>query len=104
MSDNTPDMFSGAAMRDSGCAQVLAHNPDWQARFDATATEILAREQTVTSEAVVACIGMPPGSPNAVGAAMRAFASRQGLRKLCYRNSARPSCHAAVIAVWGKQP
>ena len=92
--------FSGAALRDAGCALTLEHNAAWRDRFNVAAADLLSTDGCVTSDAVVRIVGMPNGSPSAVGAAMRSFAVRCGLVKSEYRNSTRPLRHAAVIAVW----
>src|SRR5690348_11733679 len=98
-----PDLFEGEARKREGCERVLSHNEEWKARFDADASFLLSLNMELTSEDIVARIGMPPGSPNAVGAAMRAFAARHHLQVLHYRKSTRPTCHAAILAVWGRK-
>ena len=53
-----------------------------------------------TSTDLVDAIGIAP-SPNAVGAVVRATAQRGSIRKTDrYVKSARPTCHAAIVAVW----
>ena len=92
----------GERLRDAGMAHVLIDKDEYRQRFFAAALERLSEFGTVTSDDVIGLIGMPPGHPSAVGAVMRTFAVEHGLKVLCYRKSTRPSCHAAVIAVWGR--
>lgn len=92
--------FSGPALRDAGITKVLSNNEDYKDGFRAAALSILRVHGAVTSEDVVSLIGMPDGSPNAVGAAMRAFAVTEGLQIANYRKSATASRHAGIIAVW----
>lgn len=90
----------GEYLRDQGIKKVIDNNESYKERFHAAAAEILAENGTVTSLDVVDRIGMPSGHANAVGASMRSFASKNKLRVSQYIKSERPSCHAAVIAVW----
>ncbi len=91
----------GERLKEAGQKTVLERaGEEYARRFEAAALELLARHNCVTSDAVVALIGMPPNHPNAVGAAMRSVASRNGLKVEGYIKSTRPSCHAAVVAKW----
>jgi hypothetical protein len=90
----------GEQRKASGCARVAAHNESYCDRFHAVASEILAYHGRVTSDAVVAVAGMPEGHPSAIGAAMRSFAKAHKLSVAGYTKSTRPSCHAAIIAIW----
>ena len=95
-------MTQGEFLKADGCEVVLAHNPDYKSRFFAVARRLLADQGQVTSDLVIEAIGMPAGHPNAVGACMRAFAKANGLVVENYVKSTRPSCHAAIVAVWAK--
>lgn len=94
-----PEM-SGASLRDAAINQVAESHDAYRARFFACAARLLSNEGSVASETVVSIIGMPAGSPNAVGASMRMFAKAYGLRVAFYRKSNTASRHAGVIAVW----
>jgi len=93
----------GDLLRDQGIAQVLSHNESYADRFYSAAGILLERHGEITSTAVVELVGMPDGSPNAIGAAMRSFAKRRGLHIDRYVKSSRPSCHSAVVAVWKRK-
>ena len=95
-------MELGEARKEAGIARVISRNQSYVAEFHRAADEMLAEEGIVTSLGVIGRIGMPSGSPNAVGAAMRAYATNRELKVLRYIKSERASCHAAIIAVWGK--
>lgn len=95
---------TGEQLRDAGIEQVLGNNQNWRDAFDAAAAAILARTGEVTSDAVVQVVGMPIGHPSAVGGAMRRFAVANKLSVVRYVKSTRPSCHAAIVAVWAKIP
>jgi len=96
------DLFQGVALRDEGMKKVIANNQQWREHFDRVAWHILIESSKVTSDAVVRVIGMPEGSSNAVGAAMRAFAKAHKLRVLEYVKTTRPTRHAGIVAVWGR--
>jgi len=93
----------GDILRDEGTAKVLSNNADYAERFAKYANYLLLATGQVTSDEVVANVGMPEGHPSAVGAAMRSFAKRHKLAVSRYVKSTRPSCHSAVIAVWGRK-
>lgn len=94
----------GEQLRDEGIDRVLSAdaNEEWR---DAAYRwmEALPIGRIFTSNDLVEQIGMPP-SPNAVGAIMRA-AGVQGITRNTgvYRKSARPSCHAAILALWVRE-
>jgi len=90
----------GDLLRDQGIAQVLSHNESYADRFHSAAGALLKEHGEITSVAVVELVGMPDGSPNAIGAAMRTFAKQRGLHIDCYVKSPRPTRHSAVVAVW----
>lgn len=93
----------GDLLRDEGIAQVLSHNESYADRFHSAAEILLNRHGEITSVAVVELVGMPDGSPNAIGAAMRTFAKHRGLHIDCYVKSSRPTRHSAVVAVWKRK-
>lgn len=92
----------GEFLRDKGIAQVLDNNESYKDRFYRAAEKLLMANGRVMSTDVVSLIGMPSGSPNAVGASMRSFACKHGLSVARYLKSDRPTCHAAIVAVWEK--
>lgn len=95
-----PGLREGEWLRDAGIRQTAANNEEYVARFNAAADWLLAAKGEVTSDDIVRLAGMPDGHANAVGSAMRGFAKSRGLRVSHYTKSTRPSCHAAVVAVW----
>lgn len=98
---NLFEYAEGERRRDEGIERVLSNNESYRVRFFEAADAILIKDGCVTSDGVVQVCGMPDGHPSAIGGAMRAYAMRRGLKKVGYVNSTRPSCHAAVVAVWG---
>lgn len=97
------ELPTGDTLRANGTARVIAHNPEYVARFNGCAAMFLDRYGELCSDMVVHEIGLPNGSPNAVGACMRAFAIAKGLAVDRYVKSTRPSCRSAVVAVWKRQ-
>lgn len=96
-------MKTGEQLRDEGMQLALFGKDQWVAEFMDTAARFLDLHGRVTSEDVIALVGPPPGSSNAIGGAMRKFATMNGLRPIAYERAGSPSRHAAIIAVWGKQ-
>jgi hypothetical protein len=100
------DLFSrpksGEQLRDEGIDLVIGHNEDYKARFDSEAARQLAKNSRLIVTDITDVVGMPGGSRNAIGAAMRAFAVSHGLQIVGYRKSERAARHAGRIAVWGK--
>ena len=94
---------TGEQLRAHGTARVRANNPEYVARFNDCATFMLNRYGELCSDMVTLEIGMPDGNPSAVGACMRAFAIAHRLEVVRYVKSERPSCRAAVVAVWRKK-
>lgn len=99
--DHLAGFIDGLARRDQGAARVLdAPAQDvWRAEaLDWFAALMPGRE--ITSTDLIDAVGMPP-SPNAVGALMRAAATRKLISPTGrYVSSPRPTCHAAVVQVW----
>lgn len=95
--------FTGTQLKKIGTDRVLSHNETYKELFHVTASALLATKSVITSEDVIAVIGMPAGHPNAVGAAMGSFAKKNKLVVLRYIKATRPTCHAAVIAEWGRR-
>lgn len=93
---------TGEQLRDHGTKRVMSHNCGWVDKFNEFAEYILRINGSVTSEQVVDRIGLPDGHPSCVGAAMRAFAKANRLRKTGYIPSTKHSCRCAVIAVWSR--
>jgi acid phosphatase family membrane protein YuiD len=98
-----PDLAQGEFLRDLGTAKAIANVPSaYSSAFNSAADLLLDGKGHVTTDSIVALVGMPDGHPSAIGALMRAFAKKNSLRVTHYTKSTRPSCHAAVIAVWAR--
>lgn len=93
---------SGQKLKDDGIKKALSHVPDdYRSVFERTA---LSFTQPFTSEDVILKIGMPPSHSSAVGAMINGLAKRGLIRKTGqYVKSSRPSCHAAIMALWVKR-
>lgn len=105
MTEHDPtSLAEGERRRDEGHDAVLTPHGQalvWRIQFDDTLTRLLlAGRRRVTSEDVIAVVGQPPHSPNAVGAVMRAAAIRHGLRNIGTVKAARVARHAGRITVW----
>ena len=90
----------GEWLKDRGIERAWENSlPEWRTLFADMADTIADVTGSVTAEEVVVRIGFPPGSRNAIGAAMSKWAK---LRKAIptYEKSLRPSRHAAVITRW----
>jgi hypothetical protein len=95
-------MKTGTELRDEGMELALWGSGDWQDGFNAAAETLLARNGQLTSADVVAIVGPPPGSSNAIGAAMRSFAVAQKLKPIGYGKATSASRRAGAVAIWGK--
>jgi len=95
-------MKTGTELRDEGMELALWGSGDWQDGFNAAAETLLARNGQLTSADVVAIVGPPPGSSNAIGAAMRSFAVAHGLKPIGYGKAPAASRHAGMVAIWGR--
>ena len=95
-------MKTGIELRDDGMQLALWGNGEWQADFNAAAETLLALHGQITSAEIVAVTGPPPGSTNAIGAAMRSFAVAHRLRPIGYGKAPAASRHAGMVAIWGK--
>jgi hypothetical protein len=99
----TTQLKRGKLLKEAGTKRALeSADAKWRSRFNVAAASFLALYGEVMTDDVIKKIGMPPGHPNAVGAAMLAFARTHKLAVRSYVKSTRPSCHAAVIAVWSR--
>lgn len=92
----------GERRRDEGTALVTAHtDEEWRGAFENYGGQLLRAGRTrITSEDIVAIVGLPPGHRNAIGAAMRAFALKHNLRNIGTAKAARVARHAGRITVW----
>ena len=91
----------GDWLRDKGCERVFRDTPEgWRGAFDAAAYGILLAKSEVSSDEAIAVVGLPPNHLNAVGAAMRSFATRNKLTIRRYKKSRRTERHSGRIAVW----
>ena len=95
-------MKTGIELRDDGMQLALWGNGEWQADFNAAAENLLALHGQITSAEIVAVTGPPPGSVNAIGAAMRSFAISHRMRPIGYGKAPAASRHAGMVAIWGK--
>ncbi len=95
-------MKEGERLRDEGIALVRSHTADeWQRYFERYGAFLLhSGRRRITSEDIVSQIGLPPGSRNAIGAAMRGFALKYNLRNVGTVKAARTARHAGRITVW----
>lgn len=98
----TNKMKTGTELRDEGMELSLWGKHDWQDNFNATAETLLNRNGQLTSADVVAVVGPPPGSSNAIGAAMRSFAVAHGLQPIGYGKATSASRRSGVVAIWVK--
>jgi len=98
-------LAEGERLRDDGHARAhYSTSEAWKAAFEADALNLLRLgRKRITSEDVIARVGMPPGHPNAVGAMMRGFAVRHSLRNVGTVKAARVARHAGRITVWEVQ-
>ena len=62
----------------------------------------LAPGALFTADDLVDLIGLPDGSPNQVGACVRAWAAGDHINAHGYTESKRPSNHGRVVRVWRK--
>ena len=90
----------GEWLKERGIAQCWDNTQEaWKASFIETADLIAEEKGSVTAEEVVASIGYPEGSPNAIGAAMNKWAkARKAIPT--YEKSLRASRHSAIISRW----
>ena len=90
----------GEWLKDRGMAQAWENSlPEWRELFSDMADTIADVTGSVTAEEVVVRIGRPPGSPNAIGAAMSKWAKANKCIPT-YERALRGSRHAAIIARW----
>ncbi len=95
---------TGEMLRDRGINLVISHNECYKVRFHDAAQRILDKFGRITSQDVVEEIGMPSGSANAVGGAMRGFALANKLYITGYMRAERSSRHSATVAIWKRVP
>jgi hypothetical protein len=101
-------LADGEQLREVGMASADAAAAEaWKLRVEDAIAECARRTGLdgplpFTAEDVRPLAGDPPEgtSPNAMGARFMAAARRGQIRKVGYRNGARPSLHAHPIAIW----
>lgn len=87
--------------RDRGLeVATWATDVQWREAFDAALARWAVRGVEFVSDDVLADVGPPIGSANAVGARMCAAARAGVIRRVGYRQSSRPSRQGGVVAVW----
>lgn len=90
----------GDWLKEQGMAQAWDNTQEyWKALFNETADELAESKGSVTAEEVVAAIGYPEGSHNAIGAAMSKWAKARKAVPT-YEKSLRASRHSAIISRW----
>lgn len=101
MTDQAELDFSGEALRDAGIARVLDHTPEsWKNAALEAITSLATSGRGFTAEDVREIAGDPPGHYNAMGAAVRAAATRGLIRKVGFTKATRASLHATELALW----
>lgn len=95
------DPAKGEALRDEGIGRVLGTDKVAAWRADAEAWVATLRPgQRLTSETLIAAVGMPP-SPRAVGAFIRTAAMSGWIAPTTeIVQNTRPSRHAGIVRVW----
>lgn len=104
MTEHDPiSVAEGERRRDLGHVKVVDHEAAkrWALAFDRALGAMLVRgRRRVTAEDVIQVVGLPPHSPNAIGAVMRAAAIRHNLRNVGTVKAARVARHAGRVTVW----
>jgi hypothetical protein len=83
-------------------SSAVTVDPEWKARAEAW----LERQPTgtrFTADHLVAAVGLPHGSPNQVGATIRAWAGHR-IRAIGAELSTRRECHGRLVRVWQVRP
>ena len=102
-------MSTGAQLRDSGVADVLAADCSVTRDYARLVAEAVATwsgsRATFTAEDVRAVIearhpGAEPHSPNVISGAMKALAEAGRLVQVGWREASRPEARARVLRVW----
>jgi hypothetical protein len=94
------DLAAGTEAKKNALASFEIRAADWLALARHTAREICRSQGTVSSDDVLAEIGMPEGfHHNVVGAI---FNSREFVR-VGFRRTRRPQGHARMIGVWSRK-
>lgn len=92
---NAPDQALQAAL-----TQVEANAPaDWKNAASAVLARLAASGEPFTTDDVWAALPHPP-EPRAIGALIRAAAHAGRIRRVGWRASSRPECHARPVAMW----
>lgn len=107
MTDHDPiSLDEGEHKRDEGMGLVALPDPyeKWASNFENAAMGMLrAGRRRITSEDVLAVVGLPPGDHRQVGPIMRKIALTHSLRKIGVIKAARVSRHAGNVTVWEMQ-
>jgi hypothetical protein len=89
----------GAAARDAGVKATARRDLEWWTRAEAWLDSHYVG-QTFTADDLVAAIGLPEGSSNAVGAFLRTQRIFGAVEADGFTEATRPSSHGRVLRVW----
>jgi len=97
---------AGNVLKEEGQSRALEFaNGDWHERARRALQYLAHLDEPFTSEDLIARAGLPSGAKgtnanNAVGALLSSWARAGRIERVGYTQSARPSSHSAVIALW----
>lgn len=89
----------GAAARDAAVKTTARRDLEWWTRAEAWLDSHYVGTQ-VTADDLVDAIGLPDGSPNAVGAFLRTQAMLGALEPDGFTTATRPSSHGRTLRLW----
>jgi hypothetical protein len=89
----------GAAARDAGVKATARRDLEWWTRAEAWLDSHYVGER-ITADDLVDAIGLPDGSPNAVGAFLRTQSVLGALESDGFTTATRPSSHSRTLRVW----
>ena len=98
---NAEQLQLGIEARDRGMSLVMRSADDeWLDRFDDAVEELARRHVPFTAAEIREMCGDPPGSPNAFGARLSAWARSGRIVHWGWERSTRPERRASVVGVW----
>lgn len=100
------DAAEGSRLRHEGMARVLANptNAEWKEAFCEGVIRLAQTGIPFCAEDVVSVVGMPPGNPNAIGAAINALARQGWISRRGIKPATRAKAHGRYVSVWGPGP